>query len=272
MQITTHLRKMSTRLGDEAEYALPQLHILERSGSVPVNPWVGREVSIRFSGNIHCVVTGKKIRKTFGEGMSYEAFLSSPLNVESIIRPELSRIHEGIALRDKAWEEEHHNRPHYLYLSRTSHVKVGVTRTSNVPSRWIDQGATEAIIVAETPYRQLAGLMEVALKDHMPDKTAWQAMLKNETQDTVSLVAWKDQVLRLLPEDYEAFFYPSDQVTAIRYPVREYPLKVKSLKLDTTPEFSGKLLGIKGQYLLLDGGRVFNVRAHAGHEVEIRVN
>ncbi|MBL7944175.1 MAG: DUF2797 domain-containing protein [Flavobacteriales bacterium] len=260
---------MNTHLGDVAEYHLPVVDILEKTGFTKANDWVGKSLSIKFTGNIHCVVTGKKIRKTFGEGMSYEAFLSSPLAVESIVRPELSRIHEGIALRDREWEEEHHNRPHYVYLSRTSGVKVGVTRTSNVPSRWIDQGATEAIIVAETPYRQLAGLMEVALKAHMADKTAWQAMLKNEVKDTRPLDTYKSGVLDILGGDSEPFFYESDQVTVIRYPVLEYPAKVKSLKLDNEPEIWGKLLGIKGQYLIFDGGRVLNVRSHAGYQVEI---
>jgi hypothetical protein len=218
------------------------------------------------------VETGKKIKKTYGEGMSYDAWISSPWSVESIIKPELSRIHEGIALRDKEWEEKHHNQPHYLYLSRTSEIKVGVTRVTNVPSRWIDQGAVEAIIVAETPYRQLAGLMEVALKEVMADKTNWQAMLKNAFSNTTSLVEKKNEVLDLLASEYESFFFDDDTITTIHYPVLSYPVKVNSLKLDNTADFEGKLVGIKGQYLLFEGGVVFNVRSHAGYRVTIQAN
>jgi len=191
------------------------------------------------------------------------------LGSPSIVRPELSRIHEGIALRDAAWEEEYHNKPHYVYLSRTSGVKVGVTRQTNKITRWIDQGAVEGIIIAETPYRQLSGLIEVALKEHCADKTAWQAMLKNEILSNEPLIHKKEQMLNLLPQDYESFFFDDDAVTAIEYPVLKYPEKVKSLKLDATPAFKGKLTGIKGQYLIFEDGTVFNMRAHAGYRVTL---
>jgi hypothetical protein len=270
-KIITNLRKMRTSLDGVAQYILPIYDNLENTGTYFMNPLLGEEITIRFSGDIHCVVTGKKIKKTFGEGMSYDAWITSPMAVESIVRPELSRIHEGIALRDAAWEEEHHNKPHYVYLSKTSNVKVGVTRVTNVPSRWIDQGASEAIILAETPYRQLAGLIEVALKEHFADKTAWQAMLKNTPFD-VSLIAKKEEAMALLPEEYESFFHDDDTITSIPYPILRYPEKVKSLKMDATPEFRGKLTGIKAQYLLFDDGTVFNVRSHAGYRIEIETS
>ncbi len=265
-KMTTHLRKMRTTLDGVAQYLLPIYDVLESTGTYFMNPLVGEEVVLRFENEINCVATGKRIKKTFGEGLSYEAWLTSPMAVESIVRPELSRIHEGIALRDAAWEEEHHNKPHFVYLSKTSDVKVGVTRATNLPSRWIDQGATEGIIIAETPYRQLAGLIEVALKAHFKDKTAWQAMLKNLSED-VSMTKKKDEALSYLPEEYEPFFFDDDTVTEIKYPVVKYPEKVKSLKLDNVPEFKGKLTGIKGQYLLFEDGHVFNVRSHAGYKV-----
>ena len=162
--------------------------VLDPGDEIDMNSLIGKQVRITFENTIHCVVTGKKIKKTFGEGMSYPAWISSPSSVESIIRPELSRIHEGIALRDAEWEEEHHNKPHFVYISRTAGIKVGVTRSTNVPYRWIDQGAVEAILLAETPYRQLAGLIEVSLKEHMSDKTNWRAMLKNEMLNDIDLV------------------------------------------------------------------------------------
>lgn len=273
MEFVTNLRKMRTSLNDEnqAQYTLPQLDILEETGNLFMNPAIGSEISIQFLNEIHCVVTGKKIKKTFGEGMSYDAWMTSPQASPSIVRPELSRIHEGIALRDKEWEEKNHLQPHYVYLSKTSDIKVGVTRTVNIPSRWIDQGANEAIIIAETPYRQLAGLIEVALKDYLPDKTAWQSMLKNEVKDNTSLIGKKNEMINILGEEYEAFYFDDDLVTVINYPVIAYPQKVKSLKLDTNPEFKGKLTGIKGQYLIFEDGHVFNVRSHAGYRVKLEM-
>lgn len=260
---------MRTSLDGVAQYILPVIDILDEKGSYYMNPLVGEEITVRFLGEIHCIESGKKINKTFGEGLSFERWMKSPLASPSIIRPELSRIHEGIALRDAAWEEEYHNKPHYVYLSRTSGIKVGVTRLPNKISRWIDQGASEGIIMAETPYRQLAGLIEVMFKEHLADKTAWQAMLKNEVKDTESLLAKKEEMLNLLPVDYEPFIYDDDTITSISYPVLQYPKSVKTLKLDDTKEFKGRLIGIKGQYLLFEGGLVFNVRSHSGYRVSI---
>jgi hypothetical protein len=270
-QITTHLRKMATALGagGQAEYTLSLLQNIEFVGSEDLNDWVGKQVSIEFTGNINCIVTGKKIKKTYGEGLSYDAFLSSPLGSPSIVRPELSRIHEGIALRDFEWEQKHHNQPHYVYLSRTSGVKVGVTRSTNLFSRWIDQGATEGILFAETPYRQLAGHIEVLMKEHLADKTAWQAMLKGHCTDTENLLIIKNRLLDLLPAELQDFIADSDEISAIHFPVIELPIKPKSIKLDSTPKFDGRLLGIKAQYLLFDQDRVFNVRSHAGYEAVI---
>ena len=272
--ITTHLRKMSTELieGSIASYKLPLVNVLDYTESIPLNEWVGKEICIEFTSNIHCIATGKKIKKTYGEGLSYDAFLSSPLSSPSIVNPELSRIHEGIALRDFEWEQKHHNQPHFVYLSRTSDIKVGVTRSTNLYSRWIDQGATEGIRLAETPYRQLAGSIEVMLKEFLADKTAWQAMLKGECSDMSSLLEKKNRLLDELPEEVHPFIADNDQVIAITYPILQHPTKPKSIKLDTTPKVEGVLMGIKGQYLLLDNDRVFNVRSHAAYEVHVSIN
>jgi hypothetical protein len=158
-----------------------------------------------------------------------------------------------------------------VYLSHTSGVKVGVTRTSNVPSRWIDQGAVQAVAIAETPYRQLAGEMEVALKEHFNDRTQWQAMLKRVDPSSVDLEALREEVFDLLGADYDDFYRYDDEVTAIAYPVLQYPAKISSLKLEKMPELESQLVGIKGQYLLFGNGMVFNVRSHAGYRIELEL-
>ena len=237
-----------------------------------VNPWIGQNVHIQFAGHIHCVVTGKHIKKTYGQGMSYDAFLTSPLACPSIIRPELSRIHEGVALRDEAWERANHLQPHLVYISQTSHLKVGVTRATNVPSRWVDQGACGALVVANAPYRQLAGEMEVALKETFSDRTHWRNMLTSTTLDEEALVEAKEEALDALGLPYESFFEDSDAVTPLCYPVKAYPSKVTSVKLDKHPELAGRLVGIKGQYWMFEDGRVWNVRAHAGYRITLKLN
>lgn len=264
-----NIRKMKTQLTVPVTYHLPLFDVLDPSEEVHMNELIGKNVRIVHEGDIHCVVKGKKIKKAFGEGMSYEAFVTSPLATESIIRPELSRIHEGIALRDKEWEEKHHNQPHYVYLSLTSGIKVGVTRDVNVPYRWIDQGAVEAVLLAVTPYRQLAGLIEVELKQHISDRTNWRNMLKNVFVNEESLGEKKDDLLEELPEEYYDFVSDDDTITKIEFPVLQYPEKVKSLKLDSEPLIEKRLMGIKGQYLIFDDNTVMNLRSHAGYRIGI---
>ena len=200
--------------------------------------------------------------------MSYDAFKSSPLAVESIIRPELSKIHEGIALRDYDWEMKHHMQPHYVYLSKTAGVKVGVTRTTQIPTRWIDQGASEALIIAETPYRQAAGLIEISLKNHMSDRTNWRKMLQNDLVDD-NLYDIRNELISLIDSELTQYVKKSETISEISFPVVKYPEKVKSIGLDKSPLIEEKLVGIKVQYLLFDNDTVFNVRKHTGYLVEI---
>lgn len=262
---------MDTVEAGAARYVWAGKDRLDGLEEVCPHDWLGKELCFQFDGEINCVITGKSIRKTYGEGMSYDAWLKAPNAVESVFHPELSRIHEGVALRDKEWEEKHHNKPHVVYISHTSGLKVGVTRSTNVPNRWIDQGAVGAIVVANTPYRQLAGELEVALKPYMADKTNFRRMLSNVTFDSEVLVQAREAAFDNLGEAYESFFEEDAEAFEIRYPVSEYPEKVSSVRLDKTPSFQGKLIGIKGQYLIFDNNRVFNVRSHAGYRVKIVV-
>jgi hypothetical protein len=269
MEFLGNIRKMKSHLAEDGqvEYKMVLYDNLEAKHEVELNEWIGKEINIEFQHQINCVVTGKKIPKAFGEGMSWDAFRNSPYAVESIIRPELSQAHLGIGIRDLEWEIEHHVKPHVTYLSLTSEIKVGVTRETQIPTRWIDQGAVEAILLAETPYRQAAGLIEVALKGHLADKTNWRNMLKNVFTNKEGLLETKQKVISLIPDELKEFISPDDEVKKIIYPVISYPEKIKSLKLDSTSHIRKKLLGIKGQYLLFEGDEVMNVRSHTGYQI-----
>lgn len=270
MKVSGNIRKMRSELTDEEVlYKLPLFDILEPNEEVDMNGFIGNTIKLTFENAIHCVVTGNKINKAYGEGMSYDAFMTSPYAVESIIRPELSMAHLGIALRDLEWETQHDVQPHIVYLSKTSGIKVGVTRKTQVPTRWIDQGAHEAIVLAETPYRQAAGLIEVALKDHMDDKTNWRMMLKNENSTTESLEDAKARVAKLIPEDLQQFIAKDTSIQKITFPVLDYPTKVTSMKFDKMPIIEKKLSGIKGQYLIFDDNTVINLRSHTGYRISI---
>lgn len=269
MRASGNIRKMHTELGDVVQYTLPLYDVLEENEWIPMNGLIGQNISIKHNGIIHCIVTGKRIKKAYGEGMSYDSFISSPLAVESIIRPELCQAHLGIGLRDLDWEVERHVKPHYVYLSLTSGIKVGVTSKTQIPTRWIDQGAIKALLLAETPYRQASGLIEVALKAHIADKTNWRNMLKNTFTNTTSLEEEKHRMKQLIPNGLMQFYSEDDTVTSIHYPVESYPEKVKSIKLDKFPEIEKILVGIKGQYLIFDDDTVMNLRSHTGYRITI---
>ncbi|MBI9033236.1 MAG: DUF2797 domain-containing protein [Bacteroidales bacterium] len=269
MKISGNIRKMLTQLDNPVQYALPLNNNLERAECVEMNQFIGKKIKISFENQINCVVTGKQIKKAYGEGMSYDAFRSSPFAVESIIRPELSRAHEGIGLRDLEWEIKHDIQPHIVYIALTSSMKVGVTRKTQVPTRWIDQGAWKALPIAETPYRQAAGLIEVALKNHISDKTNWRKMLTNQMDWEKDIITVKDELLSYIPENLQEFTKTDEHITEIQYPVQKYPTKVSSMKLDKTPIIEGILNGIRGQYLLFDNNRVINIRSHSGYSISL---
>lgn len=258
-----NLRKMAVSIVDD--------HIqyrLSLSEEVNMNALIGQTIILSWEGRINCQKCNKVTKKSFGEGFCYPCFASAPEAAECILRPELCRAHLGEG-RDPEWEELHHNQPHVVYLAASSAVKVGITRATQVPNRWIDQGATSAIVLAETENRYEAGRIEVALKEFFTDKTHWQKMLKNDIDESIDLVDEKWGLEEHLPIDIIEFFSENDTIWDLNYPVEEYPEKVKSVGFDKVPTISGLLKGIKGQYLLFEGGTVLNLRKHTGYYVEI---
>lgn len=256
------LTKMQTEIGNPIQYYL----VFENS-FLNVNQLLGKEIEISFQGYL-CLNCGKK-KKIFRQGFCYDCFYSSPAVGDWIMKPELSTAHLGIADRDLAYESKVQLQPHVVYLALSSEVKVGVTRNTQIPTRWIDQGAEKALSIVEVPNRYLAGITEIALKNHYADKTNWRKMLTNDIAST-DLIAEKAKLQQLLPPEVQEFFYSEkNDLYEMHYPVLEYPKKINSLSLDKTPNFQGKLMGIKGQYLIFQDGTVFNVRSSEGYVVEI---
>ena len=275
MEWTGNVRKLEPQAIPSApnHYAVSYLW-KGADGLQPLDPWglnalIGKSLCIEFTGAIHCTVTGKRIRKTYGDGMSFDAWRSAPSAVESVLRPELSRIHEGIALRDEGWEREHHLAPHTTYLSYTGGTKVGVTRSVQELTRWMDQGATAAIRVLEVPYRQLAGKAEVALKALFSDRTQVSAMLRPVDLQAQDLSGAKERALAALGEEYEPFMSENDDVVQFAYPVSRWPEAIKTTTLEKQPRIEGRLVAVKGQYLVWDTGIALNIRSHAGYEVHL---
>ena len=264
MQLEGNILKMRTEGIGPVQYFLPV-----GNAEIHLNPLVGKQVSLRFTGQINCISCGKQTKTSFGQGFCYNCMQTAPEASESVMRPELSKAHLGIA-RDLEWAEKHDLIDHFVYLAVSGDVKVGVTRYHQVPTRWIDQGASSAIKIATVPNRHIAGVIEVFLKKYFTDKTDWRAMLKNEVATNIDLLAEKEKALGLLSAELRKYAEPDNIITQIEYPVIEYPQKLKSLSFDKQPLISGILKGIKGQYFIFDEGNVLNIRKHNGYRLEIK--
>jgi len=257
------LLKMQTENADPIQYYLDM-----DDDFLNMNQLIGKEISIDFE-HYQCLGCAKD-KKIFRQGYCYDCFYDLPQAGDWIMRPELSKAHLGIADRDLDYEKKVQLRPHVVYLANSSNVKVGVTRKTQIPTRWIDQGAHEAIEIVEVPNRYLAGITEVALKEHVSDITNWRKMLTNTLED-VDLMAWREKLKKYIPSEASEYFIGNNKETNLQFPVEKYPTKVKSLNLEKTPSYSGKLTGIKGQYLLFEDNTVFNVRNHEGSVVTLSV-
>ena len=263
MKYEGNILKMRTELETPVRYFLPV-----GSTEVFMNELIGQKISLRFSGRINCISCGKRIQKSFHQGFCFQCLQTVPEASESVVRPELSLSHFGIA-RDMEWAEKHDLIEHVVYLAHTSDIKVGVTRHHQIPVRWIDQGATHAIKLAQTPNRHIAGVMEVLLKKDFTDRTNWMAMLKSPGNKKSDLVEAKKRVIQTLPAELKKYISRDDQVTSIEYPLNDLTSKIKSTGFDKTPEISGILKGIKGQYLVFENSRVLNVRKHNGYFIQL---
>ncbi|TAI46985.1 DUF2797 domain-containing protein [Flagellimonas allohymeniacidonis] len=257
------LRKMQTELGSPIQYFL-----VFENDFLNMNQALNKQLKIEFI-KYQCLNCGEN-RPIYRQGFCKSCFYETPAAGEWIMKPELSKAHLDQEDRDLEYEKKVQLQPHIVYLANSSNVKVGVTRKSQVPTRWIDQGAHEAIAIAEVPNRYLAGITEVALKDFVSDKTSWQKMLTNRLED-VDLVEWRERLKDNIPEEAKEFFLENNGETELEFPVLQYPEKVKSLNLSKTPSYSGMLKGIKGQYLIFEDSTVFNVRGSEGYYVGIDI-
>ncbi|MES2812121.1 MAG: DUF2797 domain-containing protein [Bacteroidota bacterium] len=262
MQYEGVLTKMQTEFSNPIQYYL----VFENS-FLNLNQLLGKELEIVHQG-YQCLECGKK-KKIFRQGFCYDCFMGSASAGDWIMKPELSTAHLDIEDRDLAYEKKVQLQPHIVYLALSSEVKVGVTRKTQVPTRWIDQGAIQAIPIVEVPNRYLAGITEVALKSLYADKTNWQKMLKGEIP-SVDLIAERNGLKYVIPNEVQEYYHSeSSDLYKLQYPVLEYPKKVTSLNLEKSPNFSGKLMGVKGQYLIFEDGTVFNIRTYEGYVVKL---
>ncbi len=264
MQYRGVLRKMQTEMGQPIQY-----YMLFEDNFLNVNQVLNRQLQIDFI-KFQCLNCGED-RPIFRQGFCKTCFFETPSAGDWIMRPELSTAHLGKEDRDLDYEKKVQLQPHIVYLANSSNIKVGVTRKTQVPTRWIDQGAHEAIEIVEVPNRYLAGITEVSLKDHIGDKTNWRKMLTNDVDDE-DLVVWRNKLKPYIPQEAKEYFIENNNETHMEFPVLKYPEKVKSLNLGKTPSYKGVLRGIKGQYLIFEDNTVFNVRSSEGLFISLGIS
>ncbi len=269
--VTGLLRKMPTHVvsGESIKYELPI-----GDERIDLNALIGKHIQLKFEDEIRCLHCGTVTKKSFGQGYCYKHFMELAQNDACIMSPEKCHYSEGTC-REPAWGEANCMQAHYVYLSNASALKVGITRGGQIPTRWVDQGATQAIAIARVSTRQLAGFLEVIFKKHVADKTNWRNMLKG-TAEQLDMEAERDRLFDLAKADIDELvsehglvsvqMLTHGDVIELNYPVTQYPEKVSSFNFDKEPLVEGQLLGIKGQYLILDTG-VINIRRFGGYKV-----
>lgn len=267
---TIEKMRASLKADGTLEYALPL-----GDASLPLNPLIGQTLRLTYSGRIFCGACGRKTKKSFNQGYCYPCFIKLAQCDTCIVKPELCHFAKGTC-REPEWAREFCFRTHVVYLANSSGIKVGITRDTQIPIRWIDQGAVQALPLFKVKSRRAAGLVEVAIASKIPDKTNWRNLLKGPAamldmqEHKAAVLAQCQSILdsvELPEEDGHYEHWDDAQEFRCVYPVTQYPAKIQSFDFEKTPEVGGILWGIKGQYLIFDNG-VINMRKFGGYEVK----
>ena len=265
------LRKMKSRLEQPVSYKIPL-----GDNEVPLNPLIAKKIKLEYSGNIFCVNCGRKSNKSFNQGYCYPCFQKLAQCDSCIIHPEKCHFDQGTC-REPVWGEKYCMQDHIVYLANSSGLKIGITRATQIPTRWIDQGATQALASIRVRTRFQSGILEIMFKEHVADKTNWREMLKGDAEPLDMLAKSKLLLAKCESEIKElearfGFFAISVlngiEPLEINYPVEIYPEKIASFNFDKDPKIEAKLLGIKGQYLIFENG-VINLRRFSGYEIKL---
>ncbi|MGR5094646.1 DUF2797 domain-containing protein [Vibrio maritimus] len=264
------LSKMRASLESTVQYRLPV-----GDEEVDLSPLIGKTITLNHTGNIFCASCGKKTKKSYSQGHCFVCMKKLASCDMCIMKPETCHYDEGTC-REPEWGEANCMVDHFVYLSNTSSLKVGITRHTQIPTRWIDQGATQGLPILKVKTRQISGLIEVELAKHIADKTNWRTLLKqdgaplelvDQAKALLPLVADKIEEIRAKYGE-DAVVVLNESITPLSYPVNTYPTKITSHNFDKQPLVTGLLQGIKGQYLILDTG-VINIRKFTSYEVEV---
>jgi hypothetical protein len=254
-----------------------------------LNELMGKKLTLEYQGAINCCHCGRKTKKSFSQGFCYPCFKKLPQCDTCIMSPEKCHYHLGTC-RDSEWGDTFCMTDHVVYLANSSGIKVGITRATQIPTRWIDQGATQALPIMRVSTRQQSGLVETIFKEFVNDRTNWRAMLKGAAEpldlkaSAIDLLDMNRSRIEALQEQFgiqaitplvhsggsDPEVVSDAKIVEIQYPVEQYPAKVTSMSFDKMPLIEGVLQGVKGQYLILDTG-VINIRKHTSYQVSVSV-
>lgn len=262
------IRKLKGSLGSPIQYILPL-----GDNEIALNPLLGQKIGLTYQGVIHCIGCARVIKKSFQQGYCFPCAQTKAACDLCIVRPERCHYHQGTC-REPGWGEMYCMIPHIIYLSNTSGLKVGITRGTQVPTRWIDQGAIQALAIARVNTRLEAGLVEVLIAKYLNDKTDWRKMLKGDIP-SLDLQEKREEIFSILAPELQGAniaveALKTESVLNLEYPVISYPSKIQSLNIEKLGSVTGCLLGIKGQYLILDTG-VINIRNLTGYDLEFHI-
>lgn len=248
----------------------------------------GMHIMLKHTGRYQCV-SCKKILKKIYSGFCYVCLTQKAMADTCVMAPNRCHYLKGTC-REPKWGENFCFKPHFIYLAYTDKFKVGLTRQTHIPYRWMDQGATIAAILSKVTSRYQAGMIEKSLMEILSDKSHWQNMLKSgnsrpskedflnkwlEVQDWLKkkIQAHPDLIVETSSELHiskEIEILNAPEIFEMDYPLDFIPEKIKSVSLEKEPIVSDEIIGIKGQYLIFRD-RVLNVRSHEGAIVSLQL-
>lgn len=265
------LSKMAVEHTQPVSY---QLRIGDQT--LEANELLGRRLKLVFEHEIRCSNCQRVTKKSFNQGFCYPCFQKLASCDKCIMSPELCHYDQGTC-REPEWGESHCLQPHIVYLANSSGLKVGITRQSQVPTRWIDQGAIQALPIAQVSTRKLSGLIESKLREWVGDRTNWRKMLKHDVEE-LDLNAERERLFPLINDYLEQLRaeYPDERIEwllasddyAFEYPSNQWPEKAKTYNLDKTPEIEDVLNAIKGQYLIFEEASL-NIRKYGAYQIAL---
>jgi len=238
-------------------YSIQNLHL---------NSYIGHTIVIDGPVYTRCLGCRSVYKKLYKRGYCYLCFNNLAVCDLCVLQPHRCHFHLNTC-REPDWGIKHCFQPHYVYLSYTDKVKIGITRVHNLTTRMMHQGAIACLPVLLVPSRKIAGLIEISVKEHFSMTTAWKGMLNSRDVDADVLYASRDLFYREFDHNAYQHVIPTWYKDVIRI---SYPLSCDVTTSILQLPIHDRLVGLKGMYMIFENG-VFNMRRLAGVTCEMTI-